>query len=120
MVQSLEDLGKETANEVMAKAQKEVSSFSVIIATTGEVGSGKPLRAMNPGSGVIVQFRGNMYGILTAGHVLKWGNDTSNCAGVTILACPQDWDHGGVIKCIGLPPRACTVDGFHNGYCHVN
>jgi len=108
------DYGQDTANAVLAKAQDRVSSHSVIIATTGEVGTDKTPKDMRPASGVIVKLRSRMYGILTAAHVLRRGDNRSDLAGVTVLASPKRSGHHGTILSVPLPPRPCTVYGFHN------
>ena len=73
---SLGDYGEETAAAAMGVAQEWVSRFTVVIGTTGIVKISKEVRDITPGSGVIVRLNGQMYGVLTAGHVLRRGENT--------------------------------------------
>ena len=111
---SLGDYGKETAAEVMEKAQEWVARFTVVIGTKGTVRNSKQARDINPGSGVLVQLDGNTYGVLTAGHVLRRGDNRKDAAGVTVLAPPRNRIRGGDIMAIDLSSRSCTVVGFDN------
>ncbi len=110
----LASFGEDISNERLETAQVHASSFSVIITTTGKEHGCKPLESMNPGSGVIVQIRDQVYGILTAAHVLRRSNNTIDSAEVTLLASSRGWDHRGVLDSIPLSPRPFTSVGFHN------
>ena len=111
---NLGDYGEETAAEVMAVAQEWVSRFTVVIGTTGMVKDSKDVREMAPGSGVLVQLNCDEYGVLTAGHVLRRGDNTKNGTSVTILAPPRSRKEGEEVMGIDLSCRPCTVDGFNN------
>ena len=113
-VQSLGDFGEETAAEVMGSAQKWATQFTVVIGTTGTVKNSKQATDMTPGSGVVVQLHSNIYGVLTAGHVLRRGDNARNNAGVTVLAPSSHGKPGEDIMAIDLSPRPCTVTGFDN------
>ena len=89
-IQSLGDFGPELAAEVMATAQDWVSSFTVVVGTSGIEKNCRQVRSMTPATGVIVRLHGDMYGVLTAGHVLNRGENTSKSAAMTILAPPKD------------------------------
>ena len=106
--------GEDASNAVLQKAQGWVSSFTVAIGTTGKVTSEIAPQEMNPGSGVIVRVRANLYGILTAAHVLNRHGNTKDTAGVTVVAGTRDWDHGGELRRLEIAPRPNTVDGFDN------
>ena len=106
--------GGELTIDMLEAAQIHVSSFSVIVTTTGKEHGSKPLENMRPASGVIVQIREQMYGILTAAHVLRRGDNSRESAEVTLLASPRGWDHRGVLVPIPLSPRPFTSVGFHN------
>ena len=110
----LGDYGKETAAEVMATAQEWVSRFTVVIGTAGMAKDSKDVRDITPGSGVLVQLNGHMYGVLTAGHVLRRGDNTKNGASVTIFAPPRSRKQGEDVMRIAISSRPCTVDGFDN------
>ena len=110
----LGDYGEETAAEVMATAQEWVSRFTVVIGTTGMAKDTKDMRDMAPGSGVLVQLNGGTYGVLTAGHVLRRGDNTKNGASATILVPPRSRKQGGNVMGIDVLYRSCTVDGFDN------
>ena len=108
------DYGEKTAGEVMATAQEWVSRFTVVIGTTGMVENSKETRDIMPGSGVLVRLNGDMYGVLTAAHVLRRGENTPDNAGVTLLVPPRQREQSGHVMAIDLSPRPCTVDGFDN------
>ena len=111
---TLASFGEDISNKVLESAQVHVSSFSVIITTMGKEHGRKPLENMRPASGVIVQIRDQMYGILTAAHVLRRSKNTRDRAEVTLLASSRGWDHRGVLVSIPLSPRPFTSVGFHN------
>ena len=106
--------GKETTTEVMRAAQEWVSRFTVVTASTGMVRNSRQARDIAPGSGVIVSLNGHMYGVLTAGHVLRRGDNTPDNAAITVLAPPRDRKQGGYVMAIDLPSRPCTVVGVDN------
>ena len=110
----LGDYGQETAAAVMEIAQEWVSSFTVVIGTTGVVENSKEARDITPGSGVVIRLNGEMYGVLTAGHVLRRGDNSRDSAAVTVLVPPMDREQGGDVMAINLSSRPCTVAGFHN------
>ena len=112
--QTLRDCGKETAAAVMSTAQEWVSSFTVVIVTSGTSRNSKQTRDMTPGTGVTVRLNGNMFGVLTAAHVLRRGDNTKDKASVTVLVPPTDGIQGGDVMAINLGARPCTVAGFHN------
>ena len=112
--QSLGDYGDDTAAAVMEIAQEWVSRFTVVIGTTGMVENNKEARDITPCSGVIVRLNGEMYGVLTAGHVLRRGDNTGGSAGATVLVPPRDRKQGGDVMAINLSSRPCTVVGFDN------
>ena len=106
--------GKETTAEVMRAAQEWVSQFTVVIASTGMVRESTQCPDIVPGSGVLVRLNGHMHGLLTAGHVLRRGGNTPDCAAITVLVPPRDRKQGGYVMAIDLPSRPCTVVGFDN------
>ena len=108
------DYGEEMAAEVMAKAQEWVSRFTVVIGTAGMAKDSNDVRDITPGSGVLVQLNRYMYGVLTAGHVLRRGDNTKNGASVTIFAPPISMKQGKPFMPLALSSRPCTVDGFDN------
>lgn len=112
VVQNLGDFGPETAAEVMEAAREWAAQFTVVIGTTGMTRKSKQAKDIVPGSGVVIRQHGNEYGVLTAGHVLRRGDNTSDSASVTLLIPPkyQDDDTIG----IDLQSRPCTVVGFDN------
>ena len=112
--QSLGDYGNEVANDVMEAGQKWVSSFTVVIGTAGGASNGRVVRDLVPATGVLVRLKGDMYGILTAAHVLKRGDNTRVRAGVTVLVPPMDRNWESDVRGIELDPRPCTVVGFDN------
>ena len=111
---NLGDYGEETAAEVMATAQEWVARFTVVIGTSGIAENSKDARNITPGSGVLVQLNGDMFGVLTAGHVLRRGDNTRDGASVTILTPPRTQKQGEDVMGIDLSRRPCTVDGFEN------
>ena len=113
-VQCLGDYGEETAAEVIEKAQEWASRFTVVIGTTGTVKNSKQAMDITPGSGVVVQLHSDLFGVLTAGHVLRRGNNTRDYAEVTVLAPSSQRKPGEDIMAIDLSPRSCTVAGFNN------
>ena len=61
-----------------------------------------------------MRLKGDMYGILTAAHVLRRGDNTRVRAGITVLVPPRDGKWESDIRGIELGSRACTVVGFGN------
>ena len=113
-VHNLGDYGEDTAAQVMAVAQECVSRFTVAIGNTGVAKDSTNVKDIVPGSGVLVQINGNIFGVLTAGHVLRRGNNTKRGASVAIFVPPRSRQQGGDVMRIDLPFRRCTVDGFDN------
>ena len=111
-MQNFGDHRQETKMEVMEAAREWAAQFTVVIGTTGMVQNSKQAKDIVPGSGVVIQQHDNAYGVLTAGHVLRRGDNTSDSASVTLLTPPkhQDDDTMG----IDLQSRPCTVVGFDN------
>ena len=110
----LGDFGPTTAAKVMATAQEWVSRYTVVIGTAGLAEEPKCVQDIRPGSGVLVRFNSHMFGVLTAGHVLRRGENTKNGASVTIFAPPRSQSRGEDVMGIALSSRPCTVDGFYN------
>ena len=113
-VQNLGDFDEETAAQVMAAAQERVSRFTVVIGNAGVAGDCIDLRCLNPGTGVLVQLDDDVFGVLTAGHVLKRGNNTKSDTSVSIFVPSRRLRQGGDVMRIDLPSRRCTTDGFNN------
>ena len=113
-VHNLGDYGEDTAAQVMAVAQECVSRFTVAIGNTGVAKGSTNVKDIVPGSGVLVQINGNIFGVLTAGHVLRRGNNTKRGVSVAIFVPPRSSQQGGDVMRIDLPFRRCTVDGFDN------
>ena len=113
-VHNLGDYGEDTAAQVMAVAQECVSRFTVAIGNTGVAKDSTNVKDIVPGSGVLVQINGNIFGVLTAGHVLRRGNNTKRGVSVAIFVPPRSSQQGGDVMRIDLPFRRCTVDGFDN------
>ena len=112
VVQNLGDFGPETAAEVMEAAREWAAQFTVVIGKSGMVRNSKQAKDIVPGSGVVIRQNGNAYGVLTAAHVLRRGDNTSDSARVTLLTPPRNSDDDTLI--IDLPSRPCTVVGFDN------
>ena len=110
----LGDYGEKTAAAVMAVAQEWVSRFTVVIVTTGSAKDNTNVTDMAPGSGVLVQLDRDVFGVLTAAHVLRRGDNTKSFASVTLLVPPRSRQQGGDVMGIDLPFRQYTVDGFDN------
>ena len=111
-VQNFAELGQTIASEVMKTAQEWVGQFTVVIGTTGKAHDFAQAKEIRPCSGVVIRQRGNTYGVLTAGHVLKRNRNTSDDAQVTLLTPSRT--RNGEVMMLPLPPRRCIVDGFDN------
>ena len=111
---NLGDYGPITAAEVMAAAQERVSRYTVVIGTAGLAEESKDVQDITPGSGVLIQLNSHMCGVLTAGHVLRRGENRKHGASVTIFAPPRSQKRGEDVMGIALRSRPCTVDGFYN------
>ena len=114
MEHTLGAYGEETATRVLDMAQEWVSRFTVVIATARTAGNTKSAADIAPGSGVVVRLDGDVYGVLTAAHVLRRGDNTSDAAQVALLTTTQDRSKPGRVMAIELGARRCTVDGFDN------
>lgn len=114
VVHNFEHYGKETVNKVTAAAQEKVSQFTVVIGNAEIAEDSKDVQDLVPSTGVFVQLSGNLYGVLTAGHVLRRGDNTKYSASVTIFAPPTSRKLGEDVKAINLLSRPCTVFGFCN------
>ena len=110
--QSFADFGSETAVEVMKTAQEWAGQFTVVIGTTGTVHSFPQAKEIAPCSGVVIQQRGNTYGVLTAAHVLRRDLNTSKSAQVTLLTPSRS--RNGEAMTLPLLQRPYTVVGFDN------
>ena len=106
--------GEETATRVLEKAQESVSRFTVAIGKTGVTNAAPHARDLVRGSGVIVKLDDGRYGVLTAAHVLKYGDNTRDSATVTLLALSREQTKQGEVNFIELPPRPCAIDGINN------
>lgn len=106
------DYGEETTAAVLMAAQDWVSRYTVLIGPGGMAEDIRNGRAIAPASGVLVQLGGDVYGIMTAAHVLRPGGNTENAASATVLAPPRPSGQDGGFR--RLTPRRCTVDGFDN------
>lgn len=104
----------ERYGKVTAAAQEKVLQFTVVIANAEIAEDSKDVQDLVPGSGVFVQLSGNLYGVLTAGHVLRRGNNTKNSASVSILGPFTSRKQGENVKRITLSSRPYTVFGFDN------
>ena len=100
------DYGEETATQAMAVAQEWVSRFTVVIGTTGSAKDSTNVTDLAPGSGVLVQLNRDTYGVLTAAHVLRRGDNTKSIASVTVLVLPISWQQGGDVMGIDLLSRS--------------
>lgn len=114
VVCSFGDCGEETANKIIATAQEKVSQFTVVVGNAGIAEDCKDVQDLVPGSGVLVRLSGNLYGVLTAGHVLRRGANTKNSASVTIFAPLTSRKQGEDVKGISLSSKPYTVFGFDN------
>ena len=108
------DYGDETAAAVMDIAQERVSRFTVVIGTTGMEETSKEIRDLAPGSGVIVRLYGEVYGLLTAGHVLRRGDNSKDSVAALVLVPPSNRNQSGEVMALKLSSRPCTVFGFDN------
>ena len=106
------DYGPERKLEVMEAAKEWVAQFTVAIGTSGMARNSNQVNDLAPSSGVVIRQHGNTYGVLTAGHVLKRGDNSSDSTSVALLTPPryQDDDTMGT----DLSRRPCTVVGFDN------
>ena len=114
VVHNFDHCGEEAANTVLEAAQEKVSQFTVVIGNAGVAEDSKDVQDLVPGSGVLVRLSGNLYGVLTAGHVLRRGDNTKYSASVTIFAPPTSRKLGEDVKAINLSSRPYTVFGFDN------
>lgn len=110
---SFMDFGEEMSSAVLMAAQDWVAQYTVLVGPDRmeeDIATG---RNISPASGVLIRLCGDVYGVLTAAHVLQLGDDnTKDAASVTILAPPKPpGQSGGGMR---LPARRCTVDGFGN------
>ncbi len=112
--QDLGDCDEETAAKVTEAAQEWAARFTVVIGGTGVAQNSMNVRDLRPGSGVVVQLNGNTFGVLTAGHVLRRDENSSDNAGVSLLTAPRHRESGTRAMGIDLSPRPCTVIGFSN------
>ncbi|MCY4304408.1 MAG: hypothetical protein OXC62_06465 [Aestuariivita sp.] len=99
-VQNLGDYGKDIADQVMIKAQKNVSRFMVVIGNTGIAGDNKNIQDINPGTGILVQLNNSDFGILTAARVLKRGDNRKNCASVGIFILLENYKQNDKVTTI--------------------
>ena len=111
---SLGTVGTEAAASVMEAAQEWVSRFTVVIGTSEEVRLSKRAQDIAPGSGVLVKFGDDLFGVLTAAHVLNRGNNSCKSAEVALLAQPWDRTSQGEVMALNLRSRPCTTQGFNN------
>ena len=110
----LGDYGEETAAEVLAAAQEWVSRCTVVIGTAGLANVSTDLTDLAPGSGVLIQLNDDAYGVLTAAHVLRRGDNTKSVGSVTLLVPPRSRQQDGDVMRIDLSSRPYSVDGFDN------
>ena len=113
---SFADSRPEMSNEVQSAAQDLVARHTVLIGPyrmEEDIAAG---RHITPATGVLVQLCGDVYGILTAAHVLRIDkNNREDAASFTILGLPDPAKQsgiGGVV--LRLTDLQCTVDGFDN------
>lgn len=106
------DYEKETIFALRNKAQDHVASFSVTLTTTGQEHGSKPLKNLNPGSGVLVQVHDRLHGVLTAAHVLRRSGNTRDATEITVIATPRGW--GDHLFPIPLSSRRILAHGFLN------
>ena len=111
-LESFKGVGPEMAAEVMKVAQQWAAQFTVVIGTTGMVDDLERTNDVAPGSGVVIRQRGNTYGVLTAGHVLRRDGNTSNGARLTLFTTSQSRDDEALI--LSLSRRPCAVAGIEN------
>ncbi len=102
------------AARVMTTAQEWVSRYTVVLGNAGLAEESTDVQNIRPGSGVLVKLNSHTYGVLTAGHVLRRGENTKFSASVTIYAPPRSQRRGEDVVRIALSSRPCTVDGFYN------
>ena len=112
--QNFGDYGEETAAKVTEMAQEWAARFTVVIGATGIARNSTHVQDLNPGSGVVVRLNSNTYGVLTAGHVLRRGDNSSDNAGVSLLTAPKYREPCAPVRGVDLSPRPCTVVGFNN------
>ena len=111
---SVSEYGEETAARVLERAQEYVSSFSLVIGAAGTKNRSKQVEDMAPASGVTVRLSYDMYGVLTAGHVLNRSGNTKHGITVTLLAPQRHRKKSEGVMGMDLPRRQCTVTGFDN------
>lgn len=115
-IRTLADYGSEISNEGLMAAQNLLARHTVLIGPgrmEADIAAGLNI---SPATGVLVQLCGDVYGVLTAAHVLRIDkNNSEDAASFTILGLPdpaKQSDIGGVG--LRLPDVQCTVDGFDN------
>lgn len=112
-IDSFADSGPETSNDVQSAAQDLVARHTVLVGPYGmeeDIAAGQHIA---PATGVLVQLCGDVYGILTAAHVLRLDeNNREGAASFTILGLPDPAKQSGIG--LRLTDLQCTVDGFDN------
>ena len=113
---SFADSRPEVSNEVQSAAQDLVARHTVLIGPCRmeeDIAAG---RHITPATGVLVQLCGDVYGILTAAHVLRIDkNNGEDAASFSILGLPDPAKQSGIGGvCLRLTDLQCTVDGFDN------
>ena len=114
MESDFRDYGQHITEEVLKMGQNRVARSTVIIITTGMAEQTMQVRDIAPGSGVLVQIGNNIFGILTAGHVLRRNQNTSDNVKLTVIPPSKNLQLTDDIMMIELSSRPCTVAGFHN------
>ena len=110
------DYGRDFSNKGLNAAQNLLARHTVLIGPERMKADMAARLNISPATGVLVQLCGDVYGVLTAAHVLRIDkNNKEDAASFTILGLPdptKQSDTGGVG--LRLPDVQCTVDGFNN------
>lgn len=115
-IRTAADYGPEISDEAQTAAQDLLARHTVLIGPVRmeeDIAAG---RHISPATGVLVRLCGDVYGILTAAHVLRLDeNNREDAASFTILGLPDPAKQSGIGGAgLHLTDLQCTVDGFDN------
>ena len=109
------DHGREISNEGLMAAQDLLAQHTVVIGPERMEADMAAGREIKSATGVLVQLCGDVYGVLTAAHVLRIDkNNREDAASFTIVGLPDPNKQSGIRGVVRLPDVQCTVDGFDN------
>ena len=112
---SFADSGPEISNEGLMAAQDLLARHTVLIGPERMDADLAAGREINSATGVLVQFCGEVYGVLTAAHVLQIDkNNREDAASLTIVGLSDPAKQSRIRGVVRLTDVQCTVDGFDN------